>query len=152
MRLVPVLVLLAAGCAFDAPPANPPIPDRAMFEAEVYPILMRDCGFPDCHGNRGRFFRVYGLGRLRLDPEQGIDDELSAAERSENYERARSMLGSARTAEETLLVRKPLEIGAGGAPHLGIDDYGQDVYASTEDLSYQALLTWARTGIPEESE
>jgi len=149
MRLVPLLVLLAAGCALDAPPANPPIPDRATFEADVYPVLMRDCGFPDCHGNRDRFFRVYGLGRLRLEPEGLIDAPLQNAEMNESYERARSMLGSARRAEDTLLVRKPLEIDQGGAPHLGIDAYGQDVYGSTEDPSYQVLLTWARTALPE---
>jgi len=149
MRLVPLLSLLAAGCAFDAPPANPPLPDRVMFDAEVYPILMRDCGFPDCHGNRDRFFRVYGLGRLRLDPELGIDDPITPQELNESYERARSMLGSARRAEDTLLVRKPLAVDQGGAPHLGIDDYGQDLYPSTEHPSYQILLSWARTGIPE---
>lgn len=149
MRLVPLLALLVAGCALDAPPANPPLPNRAMFEAEVYPILMRDCGFPDCHGNRDRFFRVYGLGRLRLDPEALIDAPLEEAEMNESYERARSMLGSATRAEDTLLVRKPLEIDQGGAPHLGIDNHGQDLYASPEDPSYQVLLTWARTGIPE---
>ena len=69
---------------------------------------------------------------------------------SASYERARSMLASAGRAEESLLVRKPLEIDRGGAPHMGIDANGRDVYAGPEDARYQAILTWARDGFPEE--
>lgn len=147
MRFAPFAALLFAGCAFDAPPAAPPNPVyEPTFREVVYPILLRDCGFPACHGDDARFFRVYGPGRHRLDPEAAIDDELEEAEVRATFERARSMLASAPSAEESLFVRKPLEIDSGGAPHLGIDQHGQDLYRTTEDPSYQALLTWARSG------
>ena len=42
------LCLPSAGCA-DDPTALPP-PDRATFDAVVYPILLQDCGFTVCHG------------------------------------------------------------------------------------------------------
>lgn len=140
----------AIGC-YDAPPVETPIPDREMFGNEVYPVLLRDCGFPACHGDEGRFFRVFGPGRTRLDPDNVlISEPVLAAEIDASYERARSMLASAHSAEETLLVRKPLEVDAGGAPHLGLGERVQDVYSSVDDPSYQLLLSWARSGLPEE--
>ena len=140
--------LVASGCAFEMPPADPPSPSREQFDAEVYPLLLRDCGFTDCHGNRERFFRVFGPGRARLvpPPGTGIDAPPTADELALAYERARSMLAAANTPEETLLVRKPLELDEGGAPHRGIDVHGQDVYGSTDDEGYQLLLEWASTG------
>jgi hypothetical protein len=63
-----VLAIAVLGCGGEASTAQPPEVDRAMFEAEVYPILLRDCAFPTCHGNPARFFRVHGPGRSRLDP------------------------------------------------------------------------------------
>ncbi len=150
MRALAVFALtVASGCAFEAPPAGPPTPRYDLFQTDVYPILMRDCGFPDCHGNEARFFRVYGPGRLRM-PGLGLEDDIDApvteAEMRASYERARSMLASAGRVEDTLLVRKPLEIDRGGAAHMGIDEHGQDVYLSTESEGYRALLAWARTG------
>lgn len=147
MRALAVFALtVASGCAFEAPPAGPPTPRYDLFQTDVYPILMRDCGFPDCHGNEGRFFRVYGPGRARLDEATDIDALATEAEVRASYERARSMLASAGRVEDTLLLRKPLEIDRGGAAHMGIDEHGQDVYRSTESEGYQALLAWARTG------
>lgn len=139
--------LLASGCAFDMPPADPPSPSREQFDAEVYPVLLRDCGFTDCHGSRDRFFRVFGPRRRRFDPSvTGLDAPATEDELALAYDRARSMLAGAHTPEETLLLRKPLEIDAGGAPHRGIDAHGQDVYGSPDDEGYQVLLRWARTG------
>ncbi|MCB9593970.1 MAG: hypothetical protein H6719_14650 [Sandaracinaceae bacterium] len=153
MRALPFMFLIVAGCAFDAPSAAPPTPVyEPAFTETVYPILLRDCGFPDCHGNTDRFFRVYGPGRTRLiapTPENNTtDDPRSDAEVRASYERARSMLASAGRAEDSVLLRKPLEIDRGGAPHMGIDHHGQDVYQSVDDESYQAILQWARTGFP----
>ncbi len=150
MRLVVPIGLLLVGCAFEAPPAGPPSPDRVMFDAEVYPVLLRDCGFPDCHGNPDRFFRLYGPGRTRLGVAR-LRDAPTRDEMTASYERARSMLASAARAEDALLLRKPLEIDRGGAAHQGIDEHGQDVYRSTESEGYRLLLRWARTGIREGS-
>jgi len=143
-RVLP-FALLMVGCAFETPPAGPPTPNRATFDTEVYPVLMRDCGFPDCHGNSERFFRVYGPGRARLDFERRIDDPVTDEEMAASFERTRSMLASATRAEDSLLLRKPLEVDRGGAPHMGVDEHGQDVYRSTESPGYVALLEWAQT-------
>lgn len=154
MRVLALFAVTVSGCAFEAPPASPPSPRYDTFESEVYPILMRDCGFPDCHGNEGRFFRVYGPGRHRLtertnpDDLQDFDAPATEAEVRESFERARSMLASAGRPEDSVLLRKPLEIDRGGAPHLGIDEHGQDVFPSPDDPRYQAILTWARSGFP----
>ncbi len=47
-------------------------PDAETFEVAVYPALLRDCGFPDCHGSEERFFRVHGPGRTRLSDASSI--------------------------------------------------------------------------------
>ena len=79
------LALTLAGCAFDAP-ADPPAPSAVVFENEVYPILLRDCGFPDCHGSRERFFRVFGPNRMRMNDDlTALDDPTPLS-----IERARS--------------------------------------------------------------
>ena len=148
--IVTLLGVVAGACAFNAPSALSPVPpDRAMFDDVVYPLLLRDCGFNGCHGSSGRFFRIYGPGRARLG--EATPTELATAEEIEaSYRRASSMLGSAGRPEDTLLVRKPLEVDVGGAPHMGIDMHGRDVYASVDDEGYAILLTWARTAFPDE--
>lgn len=130
-------------CVGEPQPAGPPVASRATFEARVYPILLRDCGFPACHGNADRFFRVYGPNRLRIDEEIELDAPPTSLEIDATYERARSMLASAESPDEALLLRKPLELDVGGAPHLGTDDMGRDVYRDREHPSWIALLEWA---------
>ncbi|MFK7986504.1 MAG: hypothetical protein AB8I08_10760 [Sandaracinaceae bacterium] len=148
LRTAAVIAVIAGpalvGCALD-PAATPPNPVRSSFETSVYPVLLRDCGFPACHGNEDRFFRVYGPGRTRLDPTAPGDMPLDA-EIDASYERARSMLSGVDQASDSLLLRKPLEVDRGGAPHLGIDDSGRDVYGSPDDPGYAAILTWSETG------
>lgn len=160
---ITVLTIAAVGCAYDAPPASPPTPStEAIWQEDVYPLLLRDCGFPECHGDPGRFFRVYGPGRTRLSEEvleegQPVDRELfaqtapiEALEMQLTYDRARSMLASSDTPEQSLLLRKPLAVGQGGAPHMGTDERGRDVYQTTGDDGYERLLRWARTGYRDE--
>ena len=148
--VVLVCSLLAGACADEPHPAGPPDVDRGAFGAAVYPVLLRDCGFPACHGDAGRFFQLHGPNRTRLDPATPLDDPPTRAEIDAAYERARSMLASAPSAEESLLLRKPLEVDLGGAPHMGIDDNGRDVYGSRDAAGYQALLAWATGGEPVE--
>jgi hypothetical protein len=141
-----VLATLAASCALEPLPADPPEPSRATFDTVVYPILVRDCGFPACHGDPNRFFRVFSPSRTRLDETTALAAPATTAEMDATYDRARSMLSSATSPEESLLVRKPLEVDQGGAPHMGIDLHSQDVYSSTDAQGYVALLEWARAG------
>jgi hypothetical protein len=141
-----VLTTLAASCALEPLPADPPEPSRAAFDTAVYPVLVRDCGFPACHGDSNRFFRVFSPGRTRLDEATGLSVQATTAELDATYARARSMLSSAPSPERSLLLRKPLEVDQGGAPHMGIDMHGRDVYANTEAQGYVALLEWAQAG------
>lgn len=115
--------------------------DRAMFDAAVWPILVRDCGFTECHGSPQRFFRVLGPGHARLDPAMRMTEPVTAAELQLSYDRARSMV-DVRDPERSLLLTKPLDVSAGGAGHEGVDRFGLDVYRNTADPSYQVLRSW----------
>jgi len=122
---------------------NPPAADYAAFEATVYPVLLRDCAFSECHGGEHRFFHVYGPGRERLDPTLEPTDPATADEIMLSYQRAVSMLATDADVTQSLFLTKPLEAGAGGQGHKGIDALGRNVYASASDASYQALRAWA---------
>ena len=147
------LLLLGLACAIGcggATRSTPATPDLARFEAEAYPVLLRDCAFPACHASRERFFQVFGPGHVRLDEKTDVltdpatDDELSYS-----YDRARSMQFGLVHAKDSMLLRKPLEPSAGGAGHQGKDNLGRNVYLSTSDPGYQVLLRWV-TGEPAE--
>lgn len=142
-------VLFGVGCALDAPAADPPVANRTMFDNQVYSLLLADCGFPECHGalsmEEARFFRVYGPGRSRYLESTEVLDPVTETEMDFTYARARSMLAGASSAEETLLVRKPLAVDAGGAPHMGRTAFGSDVYSDTDAGGYELLLMWAET-------
>lgn len=134
---------LLVGCTSGLPLAEPPPVDRTSFETDVYPILLRDCAFPACHGNRSRFFRVFGPGRTRLDPTMGPYEPASTAEIDASFDRARSMLAGVPELSSALLVRKPLEPAAGGSAHMGLDALGRNVYVDRDDPSWQAIARWA---------
>lgn len=116
--------------------------DFAAFQSEVYPVLMRDCGFSNCHGVEERAFQVWGPGRSRLKTK---DANILEQERARTYARALSMLYSdgSRPVSESPLLTKPLEISAGGATHAGVDHYGRNVYRSQADAGFQVLARWA---------
>ena len=137
--------LVTQSCAVEDTVAEPRRPDRAAFETEVYPVLLRDCGFVACHGGEGRTLRIYGPGRTRLDALDPPTAPPTTAELDATYERVVSMLATAETPDETLLLRKPLEAAAGGGAHGGVDHFGRNVYASREDASWLVLATWARS-------
>jgi hypothetical protein len=131
-----------------AVPTEPPLPDRAVFDTTIYPLLLRDCAFSECHGAEHRFFQAFGPGRNHLEGKSGA--ELTAQERQFTYERARSMLvatGGDSILESPLLT-KPLEIGLGGAAHEGVDRFGRNVFQSVLDPRYVALAQWAVSAIP----
>ena len=135
-------LLVVSGCADPTTELHVPTPDVQSFELNVYPVLLRDCGFPECHGNPERFFHIYGPGRTRAKPkaELPLYAPATGEELTATYKRARSMLAYEGTVEESLLLTKPL---AGG--HEGHDEWGNNVYLEASDPSYQALVTWARS-------
>lgn len=143
--LVPLLVLAAVGCA---EPVEEPVAARrafAQFRTEVYPVLLRDCGFPACHGAPERFLRVLGPGRNRLTNADGTVPEAfdtpTAREQELTFQLALSMIDE-NDVEDSLLLRKPLAVEAGGYGHLGADSYGRDVYRTMQDAGYVKIARW----------
>lgn len=148
--LLGTLLLAGSGCA-DEP--DKPVAARRVFSSfkDVYPVLLRDCGFPACHGAPERFFRVYGPGRTRLMNDDGTlpepFDTATADEQELTFQLALSMINE-HAVGESLLLRKPLAIEAGGYGHLGVDAYGRDVYRTTQDAGYVLLARWAYSPPP----
>ena len=139
LLLAPALALCSplVGCKDDEP--APALADREFRDfQEVYPVLLRDCGFPACHGARERFFRVVGPGRVRLDGDSTAFDGATGDEASASYQSALTML-DAEHPERSLLLKKPLAIEQGGASHGGTDDFGRNVYRTVHDEGYLAI-------------
>jgi hypothetical protein len=141
LRMVVLLAGSLLACGGDAPELIVTQPDFAMFESQVYPVLLRDCSFIACHGSSERFFQVYGPGRARLDPMADPLAELTMDELVLTYQRASSMIDAAEPAQ-SLLLRKPLALSAGGSGHEGVDAWMRNVYASKQEPGYQALEAW----------
>ncbi|MDD9934823.1 MAG: hypothetical protein OXT09_14535 [Myxococcales bacterium] len=123
------------------------------FQREVYPVLLRDCGFPACHGDPERFFRVFGPGRVRLPGETvspAALDQPTGNELSVSYALAQSMIDLEDPGDSPLL-RKPLAVEAGGAGHFGVDQYDRDVYRTEQDMGYLLIARWVYNE-PEEDE
>jgi hypothetical protein len=120
------------------------------FQREVYPVMLRDCGFPACHGSPTRFFRVFGPGRVRLPGAKGLPgafDLPTGDELSTTYSLALSMIDAA-DAQRSTLLRKPLAVEAGGAGHLGVDKLGRNIYRTTRDSGYVAIARWVLSPPP----
>jgi len=116
------------------------------FTDAVMPVLLRDCGFNTCHGSSERFFRVWGPGRVRLDPNPMTRalDPLTGRELEANYNMAVSMLNPG-DPKLSLLWRKPLARAAGGSAHGGADPLGRNVYRVPTDPGYATLQHWAES-------
>jgi hypothetical protein len=146
---------LLVGCGDAQPPANPALKDRftyPQFQTEVYPVLLRDCGFPECHGAPERFFRVYGPGRSRLPSNRtGLVPEAldapSGQELESSLQLSLSMIDANDPARSLLLV-KPLAEEAGGTHHMGVDNFGRNVYRTAQDEGYLAIARWVYSPVP----
>ena len=152
-RLAALVVgaLALTGCAEEI---DAPVEAKRMFApfaSEVYPVLLRDCGFSACHGAPERFLRVYGPGRVRLPNSDGTVpepfDTPTIAEQNQTFKLALSMIDE-HAVGESLLLRKPLSVEGGGYGHLGVDAYGRDVYRTTQDAGYRAIARWVYSGPP----
>jgi hypothetical protein len=76
-----------------------------------------------------------------------VSAEVTPAELQLSYDRARSMI-DIDDRPNSLLLRKPLEVAAGGSGHEGADELGRDVYRSVNDPSFQILVRWVLGGPP----
>jgi hypothetical protein len=130
----------AASAACDGDPQAPfESAERKYGDYQLaYPVLLRDCGFHACHGSEERLFRVYGPGRARLDPDTRAYAGTSGDEASLSYLLALSFIDD-RDSEQSLLLKKPLAVEAGGLPHGGVDRFGRDVFRSEDDLGFRVL-------------
>lgn len=140
-------VIVVAACAIpmgctEQISSQVPTADRAVFESDVFPVLLEDCGFHACHGSSERFFQVFGPGHGRLALETRPLDLVTPAELDHSYTRALSMLDSAEPEKSPLLL-KPLAFTAGGSGHEGTDSLGRNIYQSKNDTNYQLLWAWA---------
>lgn len=145
-----VCALLCAACAEEPEQAIAARREFQLFQREAYPVLLRDCGFPACHGDAQRFFRVWGPGRVRMPGAMSTPeafDQPSTAELSATRAMALAMIDERDPAHSPLL-RKPLAVNAGGAGHLGVDKYGRDVYRTTRDAGYATLAKWVLSPAP----
>jgi hypothetical protein len=144
VRLMLIAVVMPAwlvtGCAVE-PDGGVPAANRAVFEEQVLPLLLRDCGFHACHGSSARFLQVFGPGHGRIAPETRPLDPLTLDEIEHSFTRTLSMLDPVHL-EMSPLLRKPLAIPAGGAGHEGTDELGRNVYQSKADPSFQLLQAW----------
>jgi hypothetical protein len=143
---------LAQGCG--DPQTDPYEPaDRDFREFQrIYPVLVRDCGFHACHGGEDRPFRIYGPGRARLDDDERAFDRVTGDEVSLSFSLTLSMI-DAKDPAESLLLRKPLAVEAGGVGHHGVDRYGRDVYRTANDEGYLRLARFVfAVTEPEEDE
>jgi hypothetical protein len=136
--IVLLWTLAAASCGDPETAAYEPA-DREFREFQsIYPVLVRDCGFHACHGGEDRPFRIYGPGRVRLDDEERAFDRVTGDEISLSFSLTLSMVDAGDPAE-SLLLRKPLAVEAGGVGHHGVDRYGRDVYRTANDEGYLRL-------------
>ena len=115
--------------------------DFATFQNEVLPVLLRDCGFNTCHGSSDRFFRVWGIGRARLNPAEATYQQTTQPELDYSKQMAEAMIDFDNPTQ-SLLLRKPLAVEAGGSDHLGADQYGRNVYRTVNDPGYLVLTRW----------
>jgi hypothetical protein len=128
-----VLGLAIAGCRPADPTIVPPpgggtdyVYDPGSFAANVEPVFTaRGCDSIECHGGgiRGTFaLSPAGDKNLAFDFEQAVWQ-------SDGSDPAASPL-----------LRKPLAVSAGGAPHGG--DPAGGIFDTTGDPDYQAILAW----------
>lgn len=135
--VLPLALAAIAGCRPASPVAPTPptggttyVYDAARFAGDVAPVFSaRGCDTIACHGGgiRGTFaLSPVGDKDLDFDFEQAVwqvDGDDPAA---------------------SPLLRKPLAVGAGGAPHAGDAEGG--IFATTADPDYQAILAWITAG------
>ncbi len=146
LLLVSALGCAGAGCDHKDEGWQKPSRNFTEFRADVLPVLIRDCGFPTCHGSSQRFLRVWGPGRVRFDPTTTREfDGLTADEATHSFQSALSMIDP-HDPSRSLLLRKPLAVEAGGAGHLGADSFGRNLYRTVNDQGYLVIARWVLGG------
>jgi hypothetical protein len=143
MRLLAIIVALGACQSNLDATREVAALDRPYFDCKVQPVLTKYCGQLACHGDAGRFFRVYARNRFRDGgDEMQREIALRTSERDHNYAAASAFVDLAHPAE-SLLVQKPLDQSAGGRFHVGETLFARgNVFATRDDPDYQILEQW----------
>lgn len=140
MRSLVASVCLLGGCI--SSDVEVPAPDYDDFRADVYPLLLRDCGFARCHGDGERFWAIWGPGRTRLDEADaplGPLDPPSDREVWMSYQRTRAALSHDDDPLAAPLLQRPLE----GHRHGGTDAWGHNLW-TRDDPRWQLVARWAQ--------
>ena len=147
---VATTALALAACVELPPPEAVPAPDLATFAADVQPVLDARCATPSCHGRPERPLTVFSPRRYRRDPARRfLDEPLAADELAANAASVASFgftIGSDGL-EDSLVLRKPLALAAGGARH-----QGGEIFVSRADREYRALYRWMSALAPPEDQ
>ncbi len=145
-----IIVALAACSGSLDQPRTPVTLDRPYFTCKVQPVLTKYCAQLACHGDAGRFFRLYARNRLRDGgDEREREIALRTTERDHNFAAASALVDPDHP-EDSLLLRKPLEQRAGGAFHVGATLFARgNVFATRDDPDFQILEHWT-TGATED--
>jgi hypothetical protein len=143
MTRAPLLVAFAlmhlAGCVEGPGPGDGFVAlDYEVFVAEVQPLLADRCANPSCHGTPERPLEVFAVHKHRLDPDTVyLDAALTDDELGLGFLRASALVSPDEAPSLSPLVRKPLGVAAGGAPHVGGVQFERD-----DDPDYLTLLAW----------
>lgn len=152
MFMMAVIGMALSACTESGQQTTLPASDYNDFEGSPYTVLLRDCGFPTCHGTQERFFRVFGPGRTRLVGSREVSalDQRRLQEVLQTQLSADAMLNMD-DLENSPILRKPLAVAAGGAGHEGVDAFGRDVYRTRQDPGYVTLRDWVLSLRPPEA-
>ncbi len=140
--------LLLPGCPSVVDPYTPePMPDYAVFVAQIQPFIGHNCAFSGCHGTLGRSLTLYAVDYLRAPlqfSDTPLDEKhLTDAELSWNFDALRMRIRGATSADTCGLVLKCLDPKVGGIRH-ATDTV---IFADTSDPAYQTLRNWVAGGL-----
>lgn len=140
---------LLAGCLAPVGEGEPlQVGSVEVFAAEVQPVLAERCATGGCHGRPDRMLALYAPGQHRADPDRVyLDEPLTTEELWANAERL-AAFAHGRDGVDSLALRKPLAIEAGGCFH-----EGGDVFRTRTDPGYRSIERWLSTrGAPAEGD
>lgn len=124
-----------------------PLPklDEAYFRCHVQPILTKNCSMLACHGAPERYYRIYARNRLRygIAGEAQRNSQLNEGEAKHNFDAARAYV-DVDHADESLLLRKPLEPDAGGFYHGATKFSKLNIFANLESTEYETIQKWVK--------
>jgi hypothetical protein len=135
VRAALVALMLGACAPATPPPIELAALDAVLFGRDVQPYVAVACGTLDCHGAAGRPLRLYSELGLRLSADLR-KMPLTDAEIAANVDSVEAVDPGAGP-DDTLFVRKPLAIAAGGLYHKG-----GAIWSARTDAGYVCLHGW----------